>query len=126
VAFAKEYGIIVVHDAAYADVSFDGYRAVSFLEAPGAKEVGIELYSLSKTYNMTGWRIAAAVGNAEVIRGLGKVKTNLDSGVFQPIQYAAMAALDGSQECVAQNNLIYRERRDVLVDGLNRIGWQVE
>lgn len=126
IAFAKEYEIIVVHDAAYADVSFDGYRALSFLEIPGAKEVGIELYSLSKTYNMTGWRIGAALGNADVIRGLGKVKTNLDSGVFQPIQYAGIAALDGDQTCVAENNRTYQERRDVLVDGLKRIGWQVE
>lgn len=126
VAFAKEHNIIVVHDAAYADVTFDGYRAASFLEVPGAKEVGIELYSLSKTFNMTGWRIAAALGNAEVIRGLGKVKTNLDSGVFQPIQYAGITALDGDLACVAENNRIYQERRDILVDGLNRIGWKVE
>ena len=124
--FAREYNIIVVHDAAYADVTYDGYRAESFLETPGAKEVGIELYSLSKTYNMTGWRIAAAVGNADIIKGLGKVKTNLDSGAFQPIQYAGIAALESSQECVTENNLIYNERCDVLVDGLRRIGWDVE
>jgi len=126
VDFAREYRIIVVHDAAYADVTFDGYRAPSFLEAPGAREVGREFYSLSKTYNMTGWRIAAALGNADVIGGLGKVKTNLDSGVFQPIQYAAMAALDSDQECVRENNRIYRKRRDVLVDGLRGLGWEVE
>jgi len=126
VAFAREYNIIVIHDAAYADVTYDGYKAVSLLEVPGAKEVGIELYSLSKTYNMTGWRIAAALGNAEVINGLGKVKTNLDSGVFQPIQYAGMAALDSSQDCVIENNRIYQERRDVLVEGLRSIGWDVE
>jgi LL-diaminopimelate aminotransferase len=126
VEFAKAYNIIVVHDAAYADVTFDGYRAPSFLEVPGAKDVGVEFYSLSKTYNMTGWRIAAALGNAEVIKGLGSVKTNLDSGAFQPIQYAGIAALEASQECVAENNLIYRERRDVLIDGLRRIGWRVE
>lgn len=126
IAFAKEYNIIILHDAAYADVSFDGYRAASFLEAPGAKDVGIEFYSLSKTYNMTGWRIAAAVGNAEVIKGIGKVKTNLDSGAFQPIQYAGITALESSQECVAENNRIYAERRDILVDGLRKIGWEVE
>ena len=126
VDFAREYNIIVVHDAAYADVTFDGYRAESFLETPGASDVGIELYSLSKTYNMTGWRIAAALGNAEVIRGLGMVKTNLDSGVFQPVQYAGMAGLDSSQACVAENNRIYQERRDVLVDGLLKLGWDVE
>ena len=106
----------MVHDAAYADVTFDGYRAVSFLEAPGAMDVGIELYSLSKTYNMTGWRIAAALGNAEIIGALGRVKTNLDSGVFQPIQYAGITALEGDQECVTQNNRTYQERRDVLVE----------
>jgi len=125
VEFAKEYNIIVIHDAAYADVTFNGYRSVSFLEVPGAMEVGIELYSLSKTYNMTGWRIAAALGNAEIIKGLGKVKTNLDSGVFQPIQYAGIAALESSQNCVTENNRIYSERCDVLVNGLNRIGWYV-
>jgi LL-diaminopimelate aminotransferase len=126
IAFAKEYNIIILHDAAYADVSFDGYRAASFLEAPGAKDVGIEFYSLSKTYNMTGWRIAAAVGNADVIKGIGKVKTNLDSGAFQPIQYAGITALESSQECVAENNRIYAERRDILVDGLRIIGWEVD
>lgn len=126
VAFAREYNIIVVHDAAYADVTFDGYRAPSFLETPGAKDVGIELYSMSKTYNMTGWRIAAALGNADIINGLGKVKTNLDSGVFQAIQYAAMGALDSDQDCVAENNRIYKERRDVLVDGLRKLGWDVD
>jgi len=125
VAFAKEYGIIVAHDAAYADVSFDGYRAPSFLEVPGAMEVGVEFYSLSKTWNMTGWRIAAALGNADIIAGLGAVKTNLDSGVFQPVQYAAMAALDGSLRCVEENNRTYRERRDILVDGLGTLGWDV-
>ncbi len=126
IAFAKEYNIIVIHDAAYADVTFDGYRAPSFLETPGAKDVGIELYSLSKTYNMTGWRVAAALGNADIIKGLGKVKTNLDSGVFQAVQYAGIAALESSQDCVAANNATYRERRDVLVDGLNRLGWDVD
>ena len=126
VDFAKEFNIIVVHDAAYADVTFDGYRAPSFLEASGALDVGIELYSLSKTYNMTGWRIAAALGNADVISGLGKVKTNLDSGAFQPIQYAGMTALDSSQDCVVENNGIYEERRDVLVEGLQSLGWKVE
>jgi len=126
VDFAKEYNIIVVHDAAYADVTFDGYRTASFLETPGAIDVGVELYSLSKTYNMTGWRIAAALGNADIISGLGKVKTNLDSGAFQPIQYAGMEALDSSQDCVIENNHIYQERRDVLADGLRRLGWNVE
>lgn len=126
VEFAREYTIIVIHDAAYADVNFGGYRAESFLETPGAKDVGIELYSLSKTYNMTGWRIAAALGNADIIRGLGQVKTNLDSGAFQPIQYAGMTALDSDQSCVAENNRIYEERHQVLVGGLKKLGWDVE
>jgi len=126
VAFAREYNIIVVHDAAYADVTFDGFRAPSFLEVPGAKEVGIELYSLSKTYNMTGWRIAAAVGSAEILAGLGKVKTNLDSGVFEPVQLAAISALASDQSFVAKNNAIYQERRDVLVGGLKKLGWDVD
>ena len=94
-----------------------------FLETPGAKDVGIELYSLSKTYNMTGWRIAAALGNADIIRGLGQVKTNLDSGAFQAIQYAGMTALDSGQSCVAENNRIYEERHHVLVGGLQKLGW---
>ncbi|MFC1694054.1 LL-diaminopimelate aminotransferase [Candidatus Latescibacterota bacterium] len=126
VEFAHRHNIIVVHDAAYADVTFNGFRAPSFLEIPGAKEVGIELYSLSKTYNMTGWRIAAALGNRKIIKGLGKVKTNLDSGVFQPIQHAAITALESTQECVQESNGIYQERRDILVEGLQRIGWDVE
>jgi len=126
VDFAREYNIIVVHDAAYADVAYGGYRAISFLEVPGAMEIGVELYSLSKTYNMTGWRLAAACGNAAVIAGLGKIKTNLDSGVFQPVQYAGIKALESSQDCVAENNRIYSERCDVLVEGLKRLGWDVE
>ncbi len=126
IAVAKKHNIIVIHDAAYADVVFDGYRMPSFLETPGAKDVGIEIYSLSKTYNMTGWRIAAALGNAEIVGGLGKIKTNLDSGVFEPIQHAAITALDSSQDCVIENNKIFQDRRDVLVDGLNSIGWKVD
>ena len=126
VEFAREYNIIVIHDAAYADVTFDGYRAPSFLDTPGAKEVGIELYSLSKTYNMTGWRIAAALGNSDIITGLGKVKTNLDSGVFQPVQYAAITALESGQDCVEESNRIYSERRDVVIEGLKRLGWDVD
>lgn len=126
VEFARTNEIVVVHDAAYADVTFDGYRAESFLETPGAKDVGIEYYSLSKTYNMTGWRIASALGNADIIKGLGMVKTNLDSGAFQPVQYAAMTALEGDQACVAENNAIYSERHDVLVSGLKKLGWDVE
>ncbi len=125
VEFAREHDIVVVSDNAYSEISFDGYRAPSFLETDGAEEVGIEMHSLSKTYNMTGWRIGMAVGNAEVIRGLGIVKTNIDSGVFNPVQYAAIAALEGPQDCVAEACSIYQERRDVLVSGLKKLGFDV-
>lgn len=122
VAFAREYHVIVCHDAAYSEMAFDGYRPMSFLEVPGAKEVGIEFHSLSKTYNMTGWRLGFAVGNAELIQGLGQVKSNVDSGAFNAIQMAGIAALEGSQECVGEMQRIYQERRDVLVAGLRNAG----
>ncbi len=125
VAFAREHDIVIVSDNAYSEVSYDGYRAPSFLEADGASEVGIEMHSLSKTYNMTGWRIGMAVGNARVIQGLGTVKTNVDSGVFNPVQYAAVAALTGPQECVAQACAVYQKRRDVLVSGLQHLGFDL-
>ncbi len=123
VAFAREHDIVIVSDNAYSEISYDGYRAPSFLEADGASEVGIEMHSLSKTYNMTGWRIGMAVGNAEVIQGLGTVKTNVDSGVFNPVQHAAIAALTGSQQCVADACAIYQDRRDTLVSGLRDLGF---
>ncbi|MFH0966375.1 MAG: LL-diaminopimelate aminotransferase [Methanobacteriota archaeon] len=126
VEFAREHNIVVVSDNAYSEVSFDGYKAPSFLEADGASEVGIEMHSLSKTYNMTGWRIGMAVGNKDVIRGLGVVKTNIDSGTFNPIQYAAIAALSGPQDCVANSCAIYQERRDVLVNGLQKLGFEIQ
>ena len=126
VQFAREHDIIVVSDNAYSEISFDGYRASSFLETDGASEVGIEMHSLSKTYNMTGWRIGMAVGNQEVIKGLGIVKTNIDSGVFNPVQYAAIAALTGPQDCVTDACRIYQERRDVLVQGLNKLGFDID
>lgn len=125
VEFAREHGIVVVSDNAYSEISFDGYKAPSFLETVGADEIGIEMHSLSKTYNMTGWRIGMAVGNKEVIRGLGIVKTNIDSGVFNPVQYAAIAALQGPQDCVAEACKVYQERRDVLVSGLTKLGFDV-
>jgi len=125
VEFARENGIVVVSDNAYSEITFDGYRAPSFLEADGAEEVGIEMHSLSKTFNMTGWRIGMAVGNKEIIRGLGIVKTNIDSGVFNPVQYAAIAALNGPQDCVADACRIYQKRRDVLVSGLTKLGFDV-
>ena len=125
VRFAKKYEIIICHDAAYSEITFGDYRAPSFLEVEGAMDVGVEFHSLSKTYNMTGWRVAWVCGNPQIISALLKVKTNLDSGIFQPIQYAAIEALDNSDEEVSQVTKIYTERRDVLVDGLAKIGWKV-
>lgn len=126
VAFARKYDIIVCHDAAYQEISFDGYRPPSFLEVPGAMEVGVEFGSCSKTYNMTGWRIGWAVGRADVINALGRLKSNIDSGVFQAIQYAAITALAGPQDCVEAMSKVYQERRDIAVEGLNAIGWKLE
>jgi LL-diaminopimelate aminotransferase len=125
VEFAYKANIIVCHDAAYTEVVFDGYKPPSFLQADGAKEVGVEFHSLSKTYNMTGWRIGFVVGNKEILQKLKKVKSNLDSGVFQAIQYAGIAALSGSQACVEEMRKIYKERRDILVDGLRKLGWEI-
>ena len=126
VRFARDNDIIVVHDMAYADITFDGYRSPSFLEVPGAKDVGVEFYTLSKSYNMAGWRIGFCVGNREVVGALAKIKGYYDYGIFTPVQVAAIAALDGPQECVAQQALLYQSRRDVLCGGLNRIGWPVK
>jgi LL-diaminopimelate aminotransferase len=125
VDFAQENDIIVVSDNAYSEIAFDGYTAPSFLETKGAMEVGIEMHSLSKTYNMTGWRIGMAVGNADVIAGLKRVKTNVDSGVFDAVQHAAITALSGPQDCVKEACAIYQERRDVLVKGLRELGFDV-
>lgn len=122
VAFAKQYDILVCHDAAYTEMAFDGYKPMSFLEVPGAKEVGIEFHSLSKTYNMTGWRIGFAVGNREVVGGLGQIKSNIDSGVFNAVQRAGIAALEGDQTPVAEMRKIYAERRDILISGLRQAG----
>jgi len=120
--FAREHDLIICHDAAYTEMGFDGYRPMSFLEIPGAKDVGIEFHSLSKTYNMTGWRLGFAVGNAQVINGLGQVKSNIDSGAFNAIQYAGIAALQADQSCVSEMQKIYQERRDTLIGGLRKIG----
>jgi len=122
VLFAKEHNIIVCHDAAYSEMAYDGYKPCSFMEADGAKDVGVEFHSLSKTYNMTGWRIGSCVGNAKVIAGLGKIKTNIDSGVFQAIQEAGIEALEGNQDGVSKMQDIYKSRRDLLVEGLCKIG----
>ena len=126
VDFAHDHDIIVLHDNPYSELTFDGYEAPSFMAVKGAKEVGIEFGSLSKTYNMTGWRIGFAVGNAEILNGLRRVKTNVDSGTFQAVQIAGIAALTGSQDCVKRNVAIYRERRDILVDGLSAAGMEVK
>jgi len=122
VEFSQKNGVPVCHDAAYSEVSFDGYQATSFLQVEGAKEVGIEFHSLSKSYNMTGWRIGMAVGNAEMIAALKNIKSNVDSGIPQAIQYMAIEALRGPQDCVQEHNAIYQRRRDLLVDMLNKLG----
>ncbi|MBI5745380.1 MAG: alanine transaminase [Nitrospirae bacterium] len=124
--FALENKLIVVHDLAYADLSFDGYKVPSFLQVPEAKKVGVEFYTLSKSYNMPGWRVGFCVGNKEVIGALTKIKSYLDYGIFQPIQIAGIIALNGPQDCVEEIRERYRKRRDILVNGLNRIGWKVD
>jgi LL-diaminopimelate aminotransferase len=124
--FCREYQILAVHDAAYTELAFDGYQPPSFLEVPGAREVGIEFHSLSKTYNMTGWRLGMAVGNQEVLAALGKIKSNIDSGAFDAIQIAGIAALESDQSCVRKNCAIIEERRNVLVGGLKKLGYEVE
>lgn len=124
-AFAKRRGIIVCHDAAYTEIAFDGFRPPSFLQIDDAKEVGVEFHSLSKTYNMTGWRLGFVCGNSKVIEGLRSVKSNIDSGIFQAIQLAGCAALQGPQDHLAGVVRLYQERRDTLVDGLASLGWEV-
>ena len=126
VRFARQHSIAVCHDGPYSEVSFDGYRPVSFLQADGAREVGVEFHSLSKSYNMAGWRIGMAVGNAEMIDALRRIKSNLDSGVPQAIQYAAIEALSGSQDCIARHNAIYQRRRDLIIGILSDIGLEAE
>jgi LL-diaminopimelate aminotransferase len=122
VTFAKQYDIAVCHDGPYTEVTFDGYRPVSFLEATGAREVGVEFHSLSKSYNMTGWRVGMVVGNAAIVDALRRVKSNLDSGIPQAIQHAAIEALTGPQDCVTEHNEIYQRRRDRLLQTMSQIG----
>ncbi len=122
VAFAKRHDLAVCHDAPYTEVAFDGYRPPSFLQAPGARDVGVEFHSLSKSYNMTGWRIGMVVGNEGIVGALMRVKSNLDSGIPQAIQYAAIEALLGDQDCIAEHNAIYQRRRDLVVRTLAKIG----
>jgi len=125
VDFARKYDLAVCHDAPYTEVAFDGYQPVSFMQAPGAKDVGIEFHSLSKSYNMSGWRVGMAVGNAEIIDALARLKSNLDSGIPQAIQYAAIEALQGSQDCIKENNRVLERRRDLMVKTLTKIGLKV-
>jgi alanine-synthesizing transaminase len=125
VRFALEHEVMLVHDFAYADLGFDGYRAPSLLQVPGAKDVGVELYTLSKSHAMAGWRVGFAVGNADMVGALAKLKSYLDYGTFQPIQIASIIALNEGDDFVEAVNAVYKRRRDVLVDGLNRAGWEV-
>jgi len=142
VDFAKEHDLIVIHDFAYGDIVFDGYKAPSFLQVPGAKDVGIEFFTLSKSYNMPGWRVGFAVGNSEIINALARIKSYQDYGMFQPIQIAATVALNGPRDCVEEIiaatvalngprdcveeiTETYRSRRNVLCESLNRMGWKV-
>ena len=122
---AREAGLIVVHDLAYAELCYDGYKAPSFLQIPGAQEIGVEFYSLSKTYNMPGWRVGFMVGNAKIASALKRIKSYMDYGIFTPIQVASIAALNGPQSCVDEVRNLYKSRRDKLVDGLGKAGWEI-
>ena len=126
VDFAKENNIMVIHDYAYADLTFDGYKAPSFLQVPGAKDVGVEFFSLTKSYNMAGWRVGFCVGNKEIVGALIKIKSYLDYGMFQPIQIASVIALRGDQGCVDEIREVCERRRNVLVKGLKQAGWIIE
>lgn len=125
VDFAKENNIMVIHDFAYADLVFDDYKAPSFLQVPGAKDVGVEFFSMTKSYSMAGWRVGFCVGNKEIVGALTKIKSYLDYGMFQPIQIASIVALRGPQDCVEEIRKTYERRRDVLIKGLNQAGWKV-
>lgn len=126
IALAKAHNILVVHDLAYADICFDGYQAPSIMQVPGARDVAVEFFTMSKSYNMAGWRIGFMVGNAELVNALARIKSYHDYGTFTPLQVAAIAALDGPQDCVAQIVEKYKRRRDVLAKGLQEAGWDVE
>jgi len=126
VDYAKEHDIMIVHDFAYADLAFDGYKPPSFLQVKGAKDVGVEFFSLSKSYSMPGWRVGFCMGNKEVVGALRRIKSYLDYGIFQPIQIASIIALNGPQECVKEICDTYKARRDALISGLHRVGWEIE
>ncbi len=125
IEFARTYDILICHDAAYSEMAYDNLKPLSILEFPGAKDVAIEFHSLSKTYNMTGWRIGWAAGNKNAVEVMGRFKSNVDSGVFQAIQYAGIEALRGPQECVEESNRVYAERRSIALAGLEKMGWKV-
>jgi len=126
VALAKQYDVLVVHDLAYADIVYDGWKAPSIMQVPGAKDIAVEFFTLSKSYNMAGWRIGFMVGNAELVNALARIKSYHDYGTFTPLQVAAIAALEGDQQCVRDIAANYQQRRDVLVRGLHEVGWMVE
>ncbi len=126
IALAREYGIYVVHDLAYADICFDGWKAPSIMQVPGARDVAVEFFTMSKSYNMAGWRIGFMVGNRELVHALGRIKGYHDYGTFTPLQVAAIAALEGPQDCVTAICARYQSRRDVLVKGLHEAGWKVD
>ena len=125
VALAREYRLLVIHDLAYADLGFDSFQPPSILQIPGAKEIAVEVFSLSKSYNMAGWRIGFVVGNPAMVQALERIKGYLDYGIFQPLQHAAVAALNGPQDCVGEISAIYRNRRDVLCEEMAKIGWKI-
>jgi len=126
VDFAREYNLIVISDIAYAEITFDGYQCPSIMQVPGAKDVAVEFYSLSKSYNMPGWRMGFMVGNQEIVAALAKIKSYLDYGTFQPLQIASCAALNGPQDCVEEIRLMYQSRRDVMIEGMHKMGWMAE
>jgi alanine-synthesizing transaminase len=126
VALARQHDILVVHDLAYADITFDGFVAPSIMQVPGAREVAVEFFTMSKSYNMAGWRIGFMVGNKDLVNALARIKSYHDYGTFTPIQVASIAALDGPQECVEEIRQQYQKRRDVLAKGLHEAGWMVE
>jgi alanine-synthesizing transaminase len=126
VALARQHDILVVHDLAYADITFDGYKAPSIMQVPGARDVAVEFFTMSKSYNMAGWRIGFMVGNKELVNALARIKSYHDYGTFTPIQVASIVALEGPQDCVEEHRLKYQKRRDVMVKGLHEIGWMVE
>jgi alanine-synthesizing transaminase len=126
IALAKAHDILVVHDLAYADITFDGWKAPSIMQVPGARDVAVEFFTMSKSYNMAGWRVGFMVGNKDLVHALARIKSYHDYGTFAPIQVASIVALEGPQECVEEIRLKYQRRRDVMVKGLHELGWMVD